>query len=103
MKQITVKELADFLKGKEVVGDEKNGVLIALEVNGKSYAGVSGNASALVRILAEMCSQNLQVQKVLIDAILNGCYANGFHDGREYAKQGENDNRLPNKIKSYEA
>ena len=68
-KKLTIKELAEFINGRDFAKDEKNGIFISMICDGKPYGAVCGNKVAILEAMSGMIADFPEVETLLMDAI----------------------------------
>ena len=81
--KLTIKELAEFINGRDFANDEKNGIFISMVCDGEPYGAVCGNGEAILTAMSKMVAQSPEIVSLLIDAIANGMYNKGLADANK--------------------
>lgn len=84
-KKLTIKELAEFINGRDFAKDEKNGIFISMVCDGESYCAVSGNGEAILTAMSRIVAQSPELVSLLADTIANGMYNKGLADAQKQA------------------
>lgn len=84
-KKLTIKELAEFINGRMIANDEKNGIFISMVCDGEPYGAVCGNGEAILKAMSSMVTQSPELVSLLADTITNAMYNKGLADAK---KQG---------------
>lgn len=84
-KKLTIKELAEFINGRDFAKDEKNGIFIAVVCDGEPYGAVCGNGEAILKAMSSMVTQSPGLVSLLADVIANGMYTKGLADAQKQA------------------
>jgi hypothetical protein len=81
--KLTIKELAEFINGRDFAKDEKNGIFISMVCDGEPYGAVCGNGEAILKAMSSMVTQSPDLVSLLADTIANAMYNKGLADARE--------------------
>ncbi|MEE0975319.1 MAG: hypothetical protein UH853_06380 [Muribaculaceae bacterium] len=80
--KLTIKELAEFINGRDFAKDEKNGIFISMVCDGEPYGAVCGNGEAILTAMLKMVAQSPGLVSLLADTIANGMYHKGLADAQ---------------------
>ena len=81
--KLTIKELAEFINGRMIANDEKNGIFISMVCDGEPYGAVCGNGEAILTAMSSMVAQSPDFVSLLADTIANGMYNKGLADAKK--------------------
>ena len=81
--KLTIKELAEFINGRDFAKDEKNGIFISMVCDGNPYGAVIGNEEAILNAMLKMVAQSPYIVSLFVEAIANGMYNKGLADAKE--------------------
>ena len=85
-KKLTIKELAEFINGRDFAKDEKNGIFISMVCDGEPYGAVCGNGEAILNAMSKMVAQSPGIiANLFADTIANGMYNKGLADAQKQA------------------